>query len=122
MVHTSLKGLRVLVLEDDFYIADDASNTLSEAGAEVLGPYASDAQAIAAIEVRRPDCAVLDLNLGDGQTFVVARALRALGTPMVFATGYNQEMVPADLAGAVHLPKPFSDKQLLAAVLRACAS
>ena len=43
-----LAGLRVLVVEDDYFIADEICSTLRAGGAEVLGPYMTGAEGAAA--------------------------------------------------------------------------
>ncbi|WP_210242009.1 hypothetical protein [Mesorhizobium sp. B2-7-1] len=67
-----LSGRVVLVVEDEYYIATDASRALQGAGAEVFGPFPSEEAARAEIAVRRPDAAVLDINLGSGPLFKLA--------------------------------------------------
>ena len=59
-----LAGKRVLVVEDEYYIADDMRRMLSAAGATVVGPCASLSKAEAAVDEGDFDCAVIDLNLG----------------------------------------------------------
>ena len=55
----SLLGLRVLVVEDEFYIADDLARALRAAGASVIGPCATVAQAEAAVVDSAFDFAIL---------------------------------------------------------------
>ena len=106
----------VLVVDDDFYLAEDTRETLEEAGATVLGPYGRADEALASLEAALPNCAVLDLNLGSGPEFGIARALIELHIPMVLVTGYDHSIIPPDLAGMASLQKPVSRARLLAAV------
>jgi hypothetical protein len=80
-----LSGRRVLVVEDDYYLASDAAAALRGAGAEVLGPC-PDAQATLDLLKRaEPTHAVLDLNLGGGgPKFDVAHVLQERGVPTSF--------------------------------------
>ena len=76
-----LSGLAVLVVEDDYLLADDTCKALEGAGATVLGPYRNAAQASARADGGRPNCAVLDLNLGGGADFTPAGDFTAKGVP-----------------------------------------
>ena len=111
-----LNGCSVLVVDDDFYLAEDNREALEEAGAIVLGPYGLEDEALASIEDDLPDLAVLDLNLGTGPSFKVARAMRARGVPMVLVTGYDADVIPPDLADTPRLEKPVSGAKLVATV------
>ena len=67
-----LAGRVVLVLENDYFAADDERAALEAEGARVLGPFSQAGQAIAAAERARPDCALVDINLGSGPDFAAA--------------------------------------------------
>jgi len=111
-----LTGRLVLVVDDDFYLAEDTRDTLEKVGATVLGPYSQADEALASLEAAPPNCAVLDLNLGSGPDFDVARALKALEIPVVLVTGYDRNMMPADLADTPCLQKPVSRADLVNSV------
>jgi DNA-binding response OmpR family regulator len=113
---TRLSGRSVLVVEDDFYLAEDARDALEEAGANVLGPYGRADEALNSLEEHVPDCAVVDLNLGFGPNFEVARALKLRGVPILLVTGYDPNTIPPDLAAIASLQKPISRAKLTAAV------
>lgn len=84
----SLAGRCVLVVEDDWFLAETICQELAESGAEVLGPAPSVNDALALLDQHGvPDAAVLDVELSDGLSFPVAEALRAEQVPVVFATG-----------------------------------
>ncbi len=101
-----LEDLSILVLEDEYILADEAMRVLLRAGAEVMGPFGTADEALAAVEHKKPDCAVLDLNLGTGPDFGPARRLRAHGVPVVFFSGYDTGVIPADFRQAYFLQKP----------------
>ena len=108
-----LKGRHVLVVEDEYFIADDLRRMFEENGAQVIGPVGSVDAALAVIE-RSPriDGAVLDINLREIMVFPVADALRAKGVPFVFATGYEESAVPSRLRDAAHCEKPIEPARL----------
>ncbi len=115
-----LVGINVLIVEDDFYLASDEKSALERAGARVIGPCrdADEAAGLAALE--RVDCAVVDVNLGDGPSFTFAQILNRQGVPFVFVTGYDQALIPPELGAMQRLEKPIRDRDLVAAVARAC--
>ena len=115
-----LKGVNVLLVEDDYYLASDEKAALENAGARVIGPCADADQAAGLSAGETIDCAVVDINLGAGPSFSFARAMKDRGVPFVFVTGYDQAVIPPDLAAAERLEKPIRDRDLVAAVERAC--
>lgn len=110
-----LNGLRILVVEDDYYLATDAKTTIQEAGGKVVGPFATVGEARAAFDADGADLAVVDINLGDGPAFDFARHLHSAKLPFLFATGYDQAVVPDDLKTIVRLEKPFRPAELVSA-------
>lgn len=117
MSTVSLEGRTVLVVEDDYLIAQDVRRELESAGAVVVGPVPSVRRALDLIDSQASiDAAVLDVNLGDEKSFAVAEALEARGVPYLFATGYNSADVPDEWRRATIVMKPLrlaSVQQLL---------
>lgn len=109
-----------MVIEDDYYLADEATSALAQAGAQVLGPYADAADAVTRADRHKPDCALVDVNLGRGPNFAPARALLARKVPVVFVTGYSAEVIPEDLAHVPCLQKPTDGRKIVAAVCSSC--
>jgi DNA-binding response OmpR family regulator len=122
MPAASLEGLNILVLEDDFYIADDTRETLEAAGATVLGPCRDAVSGFRVLEGQHAHCAVVDINLGQGPSFEPARELLARGIPVVLVTGYDQGVIPAELADVRCLQKPTDARKLVTAVRDVCNS
>jgi DNA-binding response OmpR family regulator len=111
-----LHGVEVLVLEDDYYLADDMRRILEDSGAQVLGPFSEAVEAEGAAALRSPSCALVDINLGGGPSFSTAKALQAQGVPIIFVTGYDAEVIPADMRHVPCLQKPVELYKVLAAV------
>ncbi len=64
MAERTLRNCRILVVEDEYYLADELRTELETRGALVLGPVGTLDQALAAIgEARDIDGAILDVNL-----------------------------------------------------------
>lgn len=86
-------GKRILVVEDDFFLADDLRRRLQEHGATVIGPVASVNAALDLIETRRVDAAILDVELDAETAFPIALVLEQRGVPFVFVTGAPPEAI-----------------------------
>jgi PAS domain S-box-containing protein len=111
-----LGGRRVLVVEDEPFIAMDVEASLTAAGCIVVGPAPSVERALVLIGNEALDAAVLDANLGGRSVESVADALAARGVPFVFATGYGREALPAAHGAAPVLGKPVAPVRLVAAI------
>ena len=113
-----LVGRRVLVVEDEYLIAIELKRWLQEAGVEVIGPVPDAEQALDLIEDEgAPDAAVLDVNLGVGETvYPVADRLAALGVPFLFATGDVRSRNALGYGDRLRLEKPIIAPELLRAV------
>lgn len=115
-----LRGRRVLIVEDEYLLAEDLRMTLERFGAEVLGPVPSVGEAMATV-ADHPDLdgAVLDMNLRGNMVFPVADMLVARGVPFFFTTGYATSAIPEKYAGVMRFEKPF-DPDVVAAELGKC--
>jgi DNA-binding NtrC family response regulator len=78
----------VLVVEDEFIIALDLSETVEDLGYELEGPFADNKNAFEAIDREMPDCAILDVFTADGEVFPLADALTEAGVPIIFHSGH----------------------------------
>jgi DNA-binding response OmpR family regulator len=112
----------MLVVEDIYFLAMEAKAALERAGAEVIGPFAGDADAMESLRLGAPDCALLDVNLGEGASFDLARTLRRRGVPFLFFTGYDAGAMPPEFAGVMRLEKPVAADRLVQAVAACCRS
>ena len=107
--HKVLAGLDVLLVEDSLIIALDAEDIATRLGAETVTTVATVEGALDAIERHTPGVAMLDINLGDRNSFAIADRLMTLGVPFVFATGYGEQaLLPADHRGRSVVQKPYT--------------
>jgi CheY-like chemotaxis protein len=107
MPEKSLRGRRVLVVEDDYFLADDMRAEFERAGAEVLGPVGRVKDALDLLAAcEQLDGAILDINLSGEKVYDVADALEARAIPFVFATGYDPEIIPPQYASVRRYEKP----------------
>ncbi len=109
---------RVLIVEDDPFIAMDLEGVLSDAGCEVCGVAASEAEALRIGEATRPPFAVVDVRLSPGDGRVVARELfRQYDTAVLMATAHSRKDDNLAATGALAcLPKPYSAEDVPAAL------
>jgi CheY-like chemotaxis protein len=114
-----LRGRRVLVVEDEYYIADDVAKLLEKLGAEVIGPIADldDAHAILEQEPHI-DLAVLDIDLRGDLVYSVAALLQERNVPIIFVTGYDASILPPSYLSVPRLEKPFDPATLEELLLR----
>lgn len=103
---------RVLIAEDEFLIAFDWEGAFLDAGAQVVGPVRTLADALA-LPLTSFDAAVLDIELEDGSCHPFAVKLWQAGIPFVFASGYRRADLPAELESVPCLEKPFSTDTLV---------
>ena len=110
----------VLVVEDEFIIALDLSETVKDLGYELEGPFADKKNAFEAIEEELPDCAILDVFTEDGEVYPLADKLAAAGVPIVFHSGHvTPDEVKARYPDAVACAKPCPPDKLIGALQEA---
>jgi ActR/RegA family two-component response regulator len=102
------QGRRVLILEDDYFVAADIANELAARGVEVVGPVATIADALAIIRLdENLHGALVDINLAGQMAFAVADELIARGVPLAFTTGYDQAAIPERYNAVPRQVKPL---------------
>lgn len=109
----SLKGQRILVVEDEYFLADDLVQALTRVGVLVIGPASTAQAALVLLESAAPDLGILDINLKGDISFAVADAMAERNLPFVFATGYDESTIPERHAGRPRWQKPFDARELL---------
>jgi CheY-like chemotaxis protein len=109
-----LRGRRILVVEDEYMMAQDLQSDLEDAGAEVVGPVPSVEAALTALEKENMlDGAVLDVNLRGEKAYLVADALRDRRIPFVLATGYEPWALPDAYRDVPRCEKPVDLRHLI---------
>lgn len=113
-----LSGLRILVVEDELIILMMIEGMLSDLGCSSVVSASSIDKALALVAGEKFDIAMLDMNLGGSDSDAVAEALERHSVPFVYCTGNRAgNDAKGDLDRPV-LRKPFSDKELAAALSR----
>lgn len=98
---------RVLVVDDEALIAMMLSDLIAEYGHETVGPAHSEGQALELLDTTRVDAAILDVTLGDQDSFNVADVLGRRGIPFAFATGHGVHAMPDAYRDYRTVSKPF---------------
>lgn len=113
-----LRGRKVLIIEDEYLLADDVAASLRDRGAEVVGPVGTLDAAQAAVREACFDCAVLDMNLRGASSEALAAMLRERSVPTLILTGYSRDALTPELQTSEYLEKPASMDAVVAAVAR----
>ena len=108
-----LTDLRVLVVENEWLTASATASALEALGAEVVGPVQPHVRVEALIwRERKPDGAVLDVQLGAEQVYSLTDALIASGVPVLLATDYPVELLPERFRTLPHVDKTVPIREL----------
>lgn len=100
----SLRGLRLLIVEDEVPLAHDLARHFRTVGAKVIGPAATLALAYRLLP--GVEAAILDIRLNGSAVFPFADALDSQSIPFVFFTGHDAADIPARFRFASRLRKP----------------
>ncbi|MBU1252837.1 response regulator [Qipengyuania sp. DY56-A-20] len=110
----------ILVAEDESMIGWDLRNTVEEAGYAVEGPFVDISSAMLSYQKHKPDLAILDVQLSDGNVFPLAEKLMAENIPVIFHSGnYQPDEVHKRFPGSTSLAKPCPPAAIIDSVHQA---
>ena len=109
--------MRILILEDDPFIALDLQAIVEGQGHEIVGVFNSLAGAREHLGDGF-DFALLDIDVTDGKSFDLAAALLEMRIPFAFVSASRPSEVPKHLRNVSFIPKPFEE----ATIVRSIAS
>jgi DNA-binding response OmpR family regulator len=113
MVHKPV----VLVAEDEKVLVHDLCETVREAGYEVEGPYRKVSCAMLAYQKRKPDLAILGVQLTDGNAFPLAEQMMAENVPVIIhSQSYTPDEVQARCPKATALSRPCPPSAIIGGV------
>jgi CheY-like chemotaxis protein len=115
---TPLRDRRILVVEDDWFIADAVTGLLAKEGADVFGPAATLEEVEQLAQYWPIEMAVMDLDLNGERADDLVVELAREDITIVVVTGYEIKQPVADAAFAT-LPKPITSAVLLDTLQRA---
>jgi DNA-binding response OmpR family regulator len=103
-----LSDRRILVIEDEYFLAEDIARALRALGARVVGPIGELDEATHIVESDIAiDAAVVDINLRNEMVFSLARRLRARLIPFLFTSGYDKTSIEAEFHDVPLWEKPL---------------
>jgi two-component system, response regulator PdtaR len=108
----------ILVVEDEAVTATHLQGSLADAGYEVLGPAPTASSALELAEQKRPDLALIDMDLQDGSNGIdLARMMkRRWNTPALVITGFpDRARANRDVAVGL-IAKPYRPETVLASI------
>jgi DNA-binding response OmpR family regulator len=111
-----LAGRRVLIVEDDPFIAMAVEETLLDFGIKIAGVARNLREAEQLARVADFDIALLDVNIGHDTIDGVADAVHARGKPFVFTTGHGRAGLPEAYRERAIVEKPFYVDEILSAL------
>ncbi len=111
-----MRGMRILVVEDEDAIAEPLAEGLRREGFEVERV----ATGRAALDAAEPDLVLLDLRLPDVDGYTVCRELRARSdVPIIVVTAKGEEVdrvIGLELGADDYVVKPFGLRELVARI------
>lgn len=118
---------RILIVEDEYFVALDTEDALTSAGFTVVGVAATAEEAVGMTAAEAPDIVLMDIRLAGPRDGIDAAAeiLGRFGIRSLFATAHSDAATRArgDSAAAPlgWLTKPYSQGEVTAAVAEAIA-
>jgi DNA-binding response OmpR family regulator len=111
----ALVGMRVLVVEDDSFVASYVDCVIRAAGANVLGPFPVAREALASIVdyASGIHAAFLNFTLKDGDALTLAEELTRAMVPIIFSTGLTNVDLPSRFSRCPVLARPFAACQVV---------
>ena len=113
-------GCRILVVEDETFIAMLIEDVLKAIGCEVIGPTGKLETALQLASDGALDAAILDVSIRGGKIYPVADHLLAHDIPFILSSGYNDRALPENLRNKPRLIKPFTTAQLEEKIMYLC--
>ncbi|HEY0300347.1 MAG TPA: response regulator [Rhizomicrobium sp.] len=114
MTPLSLRGVRILIVEDNFVVADALKFLIEGYDGVVVGMAPNLERAFAALAAQPVDVAVLDINLNETSVVPLAEQMHAGGGRFVFLSGYGDlALLPEHLRDRPRLDKPVDAERLV---------
>lgn len=99
---------RILIVEDSVLITLALQDVCDSLGWALVGPAVTLEDGLRLARTEAIDAALLDVEIGESQSFDIADVLQRRGIPLAFTTGHGIERVwPARFSDVPVLRKPF---------------
>ena len=104
---------KVLIVEDEFLVAPNLKRILSDLGFETVG-IAPDMQSALHYAECKPDIALVDVNLRDGETgpAIGVTLAQKYGTSVLFVTANPKRIIDTEAGPIGVLSKPVNDNEI----------
>ena len=120
--YADARKLRVMIVEDELFVAMHLESVLEEIGYEITGILSSGERAVDQFPRQQPDVILMDINLGSGiDGITAAEQIRAADdVRIVFVSAYSdtatRTRVQTALPGSSIVPKPVTAGALKQAI------
>lgn len=111
-----IDGPRILLLEDEWLIAEATAHSLQRLGYRPLGPAHSVSHALDILATETPDAGLLDTVLSRESSLPIADRLTEMGIPFAFYSGFEPSDLPDRFKGCRFLRKPIGEAKLKASL------
>ncbi len=109
---------KLLLVEDDSALIRMLTSFLLEEGFLVTS-VTGQTSAVAAMEKDKPDLALVDISLADGNGFAVCKVAKAMDVPVIFLTASADEysvVAGLDMGADDYISKPFRPRELISRI------
>lgn len=100
-------GQRILIVEDEYFLANDAKELIASLGAHVVGPAGTIAEARELAATTDLDLAIIDLNLRGEMAYELVDEMMARAVPVILTTGYDSDGLPVRFSRCDIVQKPY---------------
>lgn len=111
-----MTGMRAVVIEDEFLLAQEIARELVSQGFDVVGMASNVKAALHIAHSEEIDIAILGVDLRGRQTDDVVRALVETGAHLVFVTGHSPSRIPNWVPPSMRFKKPIAAAALVSAI------
>lgn len=111
-----LTGCRILVVEDEYLLADDMRMHVEQFGGEVVGPLGTIGGAQELSDLSRIDVAFVDVNLRGETSFTLVDRLCDNDVRVILVSGYDHSVLPERYRHLPFLQKPLTRGVMASAV------
>lgn len=109
---------KLLLVEDDPTLIRMLTSFLTEEDFHITSVTGQQA-AVAAMEADKPDLALVDISLAEGNGFAVCANAKEIGVPVIFLTASSDEfsvVTGLDMGADDYISKPFRPRELVSRI------
>ena len=109
---------KLLLVEDDSTLIRMLTSFLTTENFQITSVTGQKAAAVA-MEADRPDLALVDISLAEGNGFAVCANAKELGVPVIFLTASSDEfsvVTGLDMGADDYISKPFRPRELVSRI------